>query len=145
MRIVSKRVLKSFLPLVVVGALAMTVACQDGADADHRQSRKAAENAYELLIKGKYEAYVDQIYYADSLTDSYRQQLIDRMKEFMQKEAEARGGIVSATATYDTLFSSNNSAFPLQAHVFLELTFGDGSHHEVGVPMVKVDGKWKMQ
>ena len=137
--------LKRLLPFVVAGALALISACKGGEDPDHKHSRKAAEKAYRMLIDGKYDDFVQQIYYADSLTDTYREQLADRMAEYMQTEADRRGGIVSATATYDTLFTTPDDAFPLQAHVFLELTFGDGSHHEVGVPMVKVKGKWKLQ
>ena len=133
------------LPLVMVGMLTLTVACHRGENPDHQRSRNAAEKAYQLLIKGKYDDFVQQIYYADSLTDTYRQQLADRMAEYMQEESDRRGGLVSATAIHDTLFATSDTLFPLQAHVFLELTFGDGSQHEIGVPMVKVGKHWRLQ
>lgn len=118
--------------------LFLPASCHHGENPDHARSREAAEKAYQLLINGKYDDYVQQIYYADSLTDTYRQQLTERMAEYMHNEEEHRGGLIGAVATYDTLMGD-------QAHVFLELTFGDGSMHEVGVPMVKVNGKWRLQ
>lgn len=137
--------LKCLLPLALMVAVILLSSCRHGENPDHERSRKAAEKAYQLLINGKYDDFVQQIYYADSLTDTYRRQLADRMAEYMQTESDRRGGIVSAIATYDTLFNTSDSLFPLQAHVFLELTFGDGSQHEVGVPMVKVGKHWRLQ
>ena len=124
--------------ILLCAGLAVFAACHNAEDPDHKASRQAAEQAYQLLIKGKYDDFVQRIYYADSLTDTYRRQLADRMAEYMAAEAGQHGGIVSAIATHDTLFDG-------QAHVFLEVTFGDGSHHEIGVPMVKVGKHWRLQ
>lgn len=131
--------MKHHLPrLLLIGFAACLIGCHRAENPDHQRSRKAAVKAYNQLIKGNYEGFVQRIYYVDSLTDTYRAQLIDRLAEYAQAERDRRGGMVRVEAVGDTLFGD-------QAHVFLEVTFGDDSHHEIGVPMVKVDGQWRLQ
>jgi len=124
----------SVVVVLAVAAL-LTSGCVFG---DHRKARRAAEAAWNDLKDGDYDDYLDRIYYADSMTDDYRSQLADCLATYIERERERAGGIKSVEAVGDTIFED-------QAHVFLMLTFGDGTQHQVGVPMVKVDGKWKVQ
>ena len=94
--------------------------------------------SYEYLQKGKFEKFVSEIAYADSMSDDYRAQMVDLVKEFAASQEMQHGKLVSVEATNDTIIDA-------MAHVFLQLSYADSTSEEVGVPMVKVGKPWKMQ
>ncbi|MBR5697288.1 MAG: hypothetical protein IKX44_01520 [Prevotella sp.] len=101
---------------------------------------QAAKQYYDYLLKGKYEAFVDGKYRADSIPGSYRDQLIMNMKMFVgQQEREHRGiketRVVNAEA--DTARH--------EANVFLVFCYGDSTVEEVLVPMVESKGIWYLR
>ena len=117
----------------------MLSACsQDGLSKEQRAVRKAAERDYELLIAGKYDAFIGEIAYADQMSMDYRSQMVDLVHEHAASLSRQHGGLVSAKAVGDTIAN-------VQAHVFLQLVFKDETTEEVGLPMVKVENDWKMQ
>lgn len=105
---------------------------------DKSEVSRAAEAYYSLLIRGEYEAYVDGIAYADSMTESYRSQMVDLLAQYAARERALRGGLVSAHAVGDTVSGD-------VASVFLEVVYGDSTREEVSLPMVKCGERWKMQ
>ena len=105
---------------------------------DGEQARRAAMSYYECLIDGRYEEYVNGIAYSDSMTGVYRSQMVDLVAQFAAREEKERGGIISVQALGDTVSGD-------VASVFLEVLFGDSTHEEVTMPMVKCGGEWKMQ
>lgn len=105
--------------------------------AEHEADR-AAVKYYTYLIEGKYEEYVGGIAYSDSMTDSYRSQMVDLTAQYAAREKELRGGLISVRALGDTIAGD-------VASVFLEMVFGDSTREEVSVPMVKCGDVWKMQ
>lgn len=121
----------SFIVLMAM----MVLAC---AGDDHSRVRKAAVRSYEYLQKGKFEKFVSEIAYADSMSDDYRAQMVDLVKEFAASQEMQHGKLVSVEATNDTIIDA-------MAHVFLQLSYADSTSEEVGVPMVKVGKHWKMQ
>lgn len=116
----------------------MIVACSGRLSREQRRVRRAAENCYEYLQKGKYEKFVGQIAYADSMPEDYRAQMVDLIKEYAAMETARHGKLTEVTATGDTIIGE-------QAHVYLQITYADSTSEEIGVPMVKVGKKWKMQ
>ena len=119
----------------------MTVAicsCSSDLSREQRRVRRAAERCYEYLQKGKYEKFVGQIAYADSMSDDYRTQMVDLIKEYAAAEEQRHGKLKDVCVTGDTIIGE-------QAHVYLQVTYADSTSEEIGVPMVKVGKKWKMQ
>jgi len=120
---------------IILFALAMMMACSGD---DHSRVRKAAEKCYKYLQKGKYDKFVDEIAYADAMSDDYRSQMVDLIKDYAASQELQHGKIIDVEATNDTIMD-------VQAHVYLQIQFADSTSEEVGVPMVKVGKHWKMQ
>ena len=118
--------------------LAVMMAVIASCSTDRERLRRAAEKSYEYLQKGKYEKFVGEIAYADSMSDDYRAQMIDLVHEYAAALQERHGGLTDITAVGDTIVGD-------QAHVYLQVTFADSTSEAVGVPMVRVGKKWKMQ
>lgn len=117
--------------------MVVLVGCS-GPSRDDRRVRRAAEKCYEYLQKGKYEKFVGEIAYVDSMSEDYRRQMVDLIKEHAATEAARHGKLVEVEATGDTIIGE-------QAHVYLQIIYADSTSEEIGVPMVKVGKKWKMQ
>ena len=77
---------------------------------------------------------------ADSLPHAYRSQLVDLAGQFMARQRAARGGILSATATNDTLMEADSSA-----RVYLDVVFADSLCEQVSLPLLFRDGKWRLR
>ena len=122
--------------LCVCAGASLWMACSHKDDGE--QARRAAMSYYECLIDGRYEEYVNGIAYSDSMTGVYRSQMVDLVAQFAAREEKERGGIISVQALGDTVSGD-------VASVFLEVLFGDSTHEEVTMPMVKCGGEWKMQ
>ena len=120
---------------IILLALAMMTSCSGD---DHHRVRDAAEKSYRYLQKGKYEKFVGEIAYADSMSEDYRVQMIDLIKEYAVSQEMQHGKLVKVEATDDTIMDA-------LAHVYLQISYADNTSEEVGVPMVRVDGDWKMQ
>ena len=124
------------LPLAFMLVLATVImACSSD---EHDRVRKAAEKSYSYLLKGKYEKFVGEIAYADSMSEDYRAQMVDLVHEYTATLNRQHGSFVSISAVDDTICGN-------QAHVFLQVVFADSVSEEIGVPMVKVNEEWKMQ
>lgn len=125
--------MKHYIFIVLLAMMVLSCAGDD-----HRRVRKAAVRSYEYLQKGKYEKFVSEIAYADSMSEDYRAQMVDLVKEFAASQEMQHGKLVRVEATNDTIVDA-------MAHVFLQLSYADSTSEEVGVPMVKVGKRWKMQ
>lgn len=134
-----KRPLLQFIAHTFLTAmlLALVVACSD-LSREQRRLRHAAERDYELLMKGKYEKFVHEIAYSDSMSEDYRAQMTDLLLEHASTLEQQHGRMTTVKAVNDIISDD-------QAHVFLQVCFADSTCEEIGLPMVKVGKKWKMQ
>ncbi len=123
-----------YMTVAALLTMVMTLSCST----DSERVRRAAEKDYEYLKKGKYERFVGEIAYVDSMSEDYRSQMVDLVHEYTESLNRQHGGFADITATSDTIFGD-------QAHVFLQITFADSTSEEMGVPMVRVGDEWKMQ
>ena len=114
--------------------LAATLSC----GSRRHPAAEAAEGYYAHLVEGRYEEFLNGIAYADSMTDTYRAQMVDLLIEYAEREREQHGGIVSARALTDTVSGD-------AATVFMEVLFADSVREEISLPMVLCDGTWKMK
>lgn len=126
------------LTLLIVVTFLFVATIQSCSTDEHKRVRRVAKDCYELLQKGKYEKFVGEIVYADSMSEDYRGQMVDLIKEFAMSQQVQHGKLVSIEAVGDTLTDS-------LAHVYLQLSYADSTSEEVGVPMIKVGKCWKMQ
>lgn len=124
-------------PLLAMIAIVMVVSCSE-LSREQRRLRRAAEHDYELMMKGKYEKFVREIAYADSMSDDYKAQMIDLVREHASALEQQHGRMTAVKAINDIISDD-------QAHVFLQVGFADSTCEEIGLPMVKVGKKWKMQ
>ena len=127
----------SIVYILAISLVTLTILFACSGD-DHSRARRAAEKSYEYLQKGKYEKFVGEIAYADSMSEDYRAQMVDLVHEYAASLQQAHGAFSEITAVGDTIVGD-------QAHVYLQITFTDSTSEEIGVPMVKVGKKWKMQ
>jgi len=123
--------------VLAVVVIASVVACS-GLSREQRRVRRAAKHDYELLRKGKYEKFVREIAYVDSMSDDYRSQMTDLIHEHAAALEQKHGRITSVKAVNDIISGD-------QAQVFLQVAFADSTCEEIGLPMVKVGKKWRMQ
>ena len=100
----------------------------------------AAEGYYRHLTAGEYEQFLQGKAGADSLPESYREQLLTGYKQFMAQQQTAHQGIRSVQSTNARM----DSTLQLM-QVFLLLEYGDSTQEEVVVPMVEHDGCWRMR
>ena len=125
------------LPAILI-ALGLLTAC--GSATSEELASLAAKGYYEALLEGDYDAFLAGRVGADSLPDSYRQQLRDAYKQFVAQQDAAHHGINAvriADAKTDTALHYTN--------VFLVLCFGDSTNEQVAVPMMEEHGVWKMR
>ena len=69
--------------------LSLWVSC---GKSDKSEVSRAAETYYNYLIEGKYEDYIHSIAYSDSMTESYRSQMVDLVAQYASREKERRVG-----------------------------------------------------
>ena len=103
-----------------------------------READRAAEKYYTYLIEERYEDFVAGIACADSFPEFYRSQMVDVIRNYVYRERELHGGLMSVEAV-DCKVKGN------VANAFLELLFADSVKEEISVPMVYCDDEWKMQ
>lgn len=120
---------------LAVGML-LCASCHHEVD-EHAVVRAAAQQYYDSLVAGNYDGFVSGMAGADSLPASYRQQVVDMVAQH-HADMQAKGGLVRAVATRDSLMDS-------VAYVFLDVTFGDSTVEQVGVKMVREGGCWRMR
>lgn len=100
----------------------------------------AAEGYYRHLTAGEYELFLQGKAGADSLPESYREQLLAGYKQFMAQQQTDHQGIRGLRTTNAVM----DSALQLM-QVFLLLEYGDSTQEEIVVPMVEHNGRWRMR
>ena len=126
------------LPACLMCIVLMLAACHGGLSRDQIKARSAAERCYKYLRTGRYDRFVGEIAYADQMSPEYRQQMQDLVHESAQRYESEHGKMLSAVAVGDTLMDD-------LAHIYLQITYADSTSEEIGLPMVCIDGDWKMQ
>ena len=122
-------------------SLALVVSCGDEKKVEkHSKPEDVVLAAYNNLIKGEYEKYVMNVQSYDSITEKYRKSLITAAKQFMAKEKEENGGIISVNVV-----DAKTNKSETYSLVMLILNYGDSTSEEVAVPVVKVGESWRLR
>ena len=130
---------KSFLFLLVI--LGTVLSCKEEKPHAEDDVMQQAQQYYQLLIKGEYDAFLSGIDGADSLPADYREQLMANTCQFVDVQQKQRGGMVSVEALRAVIDSTATT----YANAFLLVCFGDSTREEVVVPMIERQGKWLMR
>ena len=126
------------LSILIAVALLLAACGEKKQDIDQgKLAAKAAKHYYEQLLKGDYEAFLNNENRTNNLPDNYRKQLLLNLKQFVAQQDSVHHGIDSIT-----LGASHFSAKDNTASVFLLFCYGDKTTEQVVVPMVKERGKW---
>ena len=126
------------LSILIAVALLLAACGEKKKNVDQgKLAAKAAKYYYEQLLKGDYEAFLNNENRTNNLPDNYRKQLLLNLKQFVAQQDSVHHGIDSIT-----LGAAHFSAKDNTASVFLLFYYGDKTTEQVVVPMVKERGKW---
>lgn len=105
-----------------------------------QQAALAAEGYYRHLLAGEYDQFLEGRAGADSLPDSYREQLLTGYRQFMAQQQEKHDGITAVSVS-----NVRTDSLDHYTSVFLLLCYGDSTQEEIVVPMVVHNGSWRMK
>lgn len=126
------------LSLAVIGAL---VSCKEKKGPQEGEiAARTAKIYYDHLLKGQYEQFLEGKNLPNKVPENYRKQMIEVYKVFVSRQDSLHQGVDSVTIN-DAKYSAKHQT----ANVFLTLHFGDATHEEVLVPMVRKQGTWYMR
>ena len=126
--------------MVIVALQGLLMAgCKEGPKPDDVAGQTALLY-YEQLLQGKYGDFVDAFHRADSIPESYRQQLIDNAKMFIAQQREEHLGIDSVRLVRAQADTARHAA-----NAYLMLCFKDSTREEIVVPLVEHHGVWMMK
>ena len=100
----------------------------------------AAKGYYDLLLEGKYQEFVSGYQQRNRIPKGYQEQLLLNAQMFVEQQKEDHKGLKSV----DIISAKADTAHHV-ANVFLSLAYGDSTKEQIVVPMVQVDGDWKMR
>ena len=127
---------------VVIGLIGLMglVGCQEVSL--EQQAAEAAQSYYQRLLDGYPDGFLAGKAAYDEMPADYRDQLVKANEQYMKEVEQKHNGLRSVVV------SPNVGRIDSTLHVvyaFLLLSYGDSTKEEVTVPMVQVDGDWKMR
>ena len=125
--------------LLFIISVLLVVSCGSKKKPDFAAAN-AARDYYNLLLEGNSDAFVAHMEIADSIPESYREQLVANANMYMDQQQTEHRGIKKV----DVLNCVNDS-LQSTAQAFLMLCYGDSTVEEIVVPMVKRGGKRLMK
>ena len=112
------------------------LACQNGL-MSHKAVRKAAEQYYTMLINGDYDGFVNGYANAENMPEDFRSQLRDATAQFMANDNMS--SLRHVVALSDSLGEDSTAV------VMLQLQFSDSTLEQIELPLVLMEGGWKMR
>ena len=129
--------------LLLLLLIAVLAACGGEAPSSGELASQAAKTYYDQLLAGDYDGFLNGRAGTGGIPDSYREQLLASLRQFMAQQQQAHQGIESVAVSTSTAPGIDSTLNIMQ--VFLVLCFGDSTQEEIVVPMVEQDGEWKMK
>lgn len=146
--------LRAILPALAALVLLLSCGGKDEKKAKSYDSPSdVAVAAYEHLMRGEYEQYLDCVAAYDSIPAGYRAQLVNMLKQANAKAQKERKGVVAVG--YDGEVkegekpNDKENEMPGASKAFkvvhIDITFGDSTREEIAVPVIRQNGKWRLQ
>ena len=132
--------MKKFLFFMILGIGLVFASCKKETPDPGYFAGIAAKGYYDLLLEGKYNAFVAGYNQPNRISKGYHEQLLLNARMFMEQQQEEHKGL----AGIHVLHAKADTARHV-ADVFLQMVYGDGTKEQVVVPMVLVHGDWKMR
>ena len=107
-----------------------------------QQAAEAAQGYYQRLLDGYPDGFLAGKAAYDDMPSDYRDQLVKANEQYMRDMQQKHDGLRSV-AISPNVGRSDSTLHVVYA--FLLLSYGDSTKEEVTVPMVQVDGDWKMR
>lgn len=130
---------KKLIIITVCTVFAAILSCSDNGKEDFAAAH-AAKDYYDLLLKEKYDGFVDGMNFPDAITKNYREQLVANARMFVAEQQRLHKGMNEVRVV-----NCVNDSTQTTANAFLMLCFSDSTVEQVVVPMVKRDGRWFMK
>lgn len=105
-----------------------------------RQAAIAAKEYYDLLLQEKYDSFVMGYNQPCQLPQRYHEQLLLNARMFVEQQKKEHKGIVDVD-----ILSVKADTSRHVSEVFLQMVYGDSTKEQILVPMVNVNGMWKMR
>jgi len=131
--------------LLAFGLLLLALSCWVGCSEElspEQQAAEAAQNYYQRLLDGYPDGFLVGKASYDQYPSDYRQQLVKANELYMKDMKQKHNGL-RAVAVSPNVGRTDSTLHVVYA--FLLLSYGDSTQEEVIVPMVQVDGEWKMR
>lgn len=106
------------------------------------QAAKAAKAYYDRLVEGSPIDFLEGKADIDDLPVDFCEQLVTAHQKYIADVKRKHGGIREVRISPNV--GRRDSILQL-TYAFLMLCFGDSTQEEIVVPMVEVDGEWKMR
>lgn len=132
-------VLKSFSVLTVALLLACSGVTREW------QAATAAQKYYELLSKGDAIRFMEGKAGVENLPADYCEQLLKAIENYHKDIQEKHGGLNDVRISDNTSLLADTTHVEQEVKAFLILCYGDSTQEEIVVPMVEVDGEWRMK
>ena len=116
------------------------MSCGDKAPATEKVVATTAKLYYDYLLEEKYDDFVEGIDLGFPKSETYKTQMRDCAKMFVDKQKQAHKGIKTVDAVNAEVDSDEHSA-----NAFLVLHYSDSTSEQVVVPMVERKGVWLMR
>ncbi len=113
-----------------------------GEQSPEQQAAEAAQGYYQRLLDGYPDGFLAGKAAYDDMPSDYRDQLVKANEQYMRDMQQKHDGLRSV-AISPNVGRSDSTLHVVYA--FLLLSYGDSTKEEVTVPMVQVDGDWKMR
>jgi len=101
---------------------------------------EAAMNNYKALYRGYYEAFLDSRLHADEMPESYREAMLTNLKQHVRQVESCHHGVKDIEISHTQMDTTLH-----MMQVFLLVSYGDTTKEEIVVPMVEIDGEWKLK
>lgn len=115
-------------------------ACSRQEQTPEEQAGIAAKGYYDSLLTGDFEGFLSGKAGMDSVPDDYRAQMMKACEKYRQELEQLHGGLATVTIS-----NAKRDSTQQLMHAFLLLHFKDSVKEEITVPMVQLDGQWKMR
>ena len=130
--------------LFVFLASLLLISCGDKSKAVNEEDKgpKANEvlSLYQLYTSGNYGAYVDAMQSCDNKPETYRQEMVNALKQHAHHMNQERKGVRKVDFGHAELHNKEN-----MANVFLNVTYGDGNSEEIMIKLVKSKDRWRIR
>ena len=127
---------------VVIGLMGLIglMGCQEVSL--EQQAAEAAQGYYQCLLDGYPDGFLAGKAAYDEMPSDYRDQLVKANEQYVKDMQQKHNGLRSVAISPNV--GRSDSTLNV-VYTFLLLSYGDSTQEEVTVPMVQVDGDWKMR